>query len=69
MKKKMNATEFKEVLLKAHLQADYEMALTMISNYLYSDYERLKKEGLVGAADYYHEQWKIISNELDKRGL
>ena len=45
MKKKMNATEFKEVLLKAHLQADYEMALTMISNYLYSDYERLKKEG------------------------
>ena len=41
----------------------------MISNYLYSDYERLKKEGKVGAADYYHEQWEIISNELDKREL
>lgn len=69
MKKKMNATEFKEVLRKAHIQADYEMALIIISNYLYSDYERLKKEDFVCAADYYHEQWDIISNELDKRGL
>ena len=41
----------------------------MISNHLYSDYERVKKAGLNGAADYYHEQWSIISEELSKRGL
>lgn len=69
MNKKMTAKEFKEVLRKAHIQADYEMALIIISNYLYNDCERLKMAGLVGAADYYHEQWYIISNELDKRGL
>ena len=69
MNKKMTAKEFKEVLRKAHIQADYETALIMISNYLYNDYARLKKSGLVNAADYYHEQWTIISEELSKRGI
>lgn len=66
MNKKMTAKEFKEVLRKARIKVDYETALLMISNYLYSDYERLKKAGLVSAADYYHEQWTIISEELSK---
>lgn len=69
MNKKMTAKEFKEVLRKAHLKPDYDMALIMISNYIYNDYERLKKAGLNGAADYYHEQWTIISEELSKRGI
>lgn len=69
MNKKMTAKEFKEVLRKANIKADYEMALLMISNYIYYDHERLKKAGLNGAADYYHDQWNIISEELSKRGI